>query len=248
MAGVADDARVGLAMTGRWVASSNLPLQTILRRSNTESNICAKKEEMAEKGRWKISTLIFCTTSIFSSKADDGTDILRFLGYYYEKQLLYGSPPWHIRDQLDAFSSVFSIQINASLSQSPPFTPKWLSIDFPGDEKHEFYNVRQAVRKRDRILILGGICILDQILTAVLRKEISAKEGRQIMERKMSNMPRKFLNRRQIVSSFFCCALLSSMLFGGHLNDIVVSGMLGVVVKFVVDFYEQKGSITPRPR
>ena len=109
--------------------------------------------------------------NIFSFEAVTRSDILRFLGFYYEMQLSYGSPSWHIRDQLDAFSSVFDIQISASLSQSPPITQKWLSIRLPGDDKHEFYQIQQSLRqmRRGRTTIaiahrLSTIQDADQIL------------------------------------------------------------------------------------
>ena len=168
---------------------------------------------------------------------------MRYITLFYKAQRYYGSPPCHIRDQLDAISSAFDIQIYANLFDTSSTSKIWLSIGLPGDINHELYNTLLGQCTFTRVLFLGKIAALDDVCASIASKDISLAVGIERTRKICEDVCGPSIKRTTL--KFFYGFFLSSILFSGNLNDMFMSGILVSFSSYFLEIWRQASNPEP---
>ena len=164
---------------------------------------------------------------------------MRYVSLFYRAHDHYGSPPSHIRDQLDAISSAFCVQINSNLFELCIGSKRWISIGLPGDANHEFQSTSIKQCQFTRLLFLGKVSALDDICSSVLKRDISLADGLARTSKVCGEGFKPSWKRN--VLRFLYGFLLSSILFDGHVNDMFISGLLASFLSCQMEEPRQRG-------
>ena len=145
----------------------------------------------------------------------------KFILIFAKALLTFGSPSHRIEAQLNSLSRVFEVEAQFQ------HTTGIIQISFGNPELR---SSETCLIKANVGLALGRINAVHNIYRAVLHDDMYASEGTYQLQ-KLLHAPPLYGTKTRFVLSFISCLLICGIAFGGSLNDMWVSGVMGLVVR-----------------
>ena len=150
-------------------------------------------------------------------------DYQKFIIIFAKALLSFGSPSHRIEAQLNSLTRVFEIEAEFQ------HVPGSIQVSFGNPESK---SSETCLVKSDGGLALGRIHAVHNIYRAVLHDDMYASDGTYQL-RKLLATPSRYGMKLRFVLSFITCFVICGIAFSGSLNDMWVSGLMGLIVRLM---------------